>query len=126
MGQIRIARIYDDGTRRADERRILVDRLWPRGVAKEEADLDEWLPQLGPSDWLRRTFGHDESRWGTFRSRYLRQLRSRKRQDLLAEIAETARDHDVVLLFGARDETHNQAVVIREALSRWFDVEVAS
>lgn len=124
MGQIRIARIHDTNSHPSDERRVLVERMWPRGITREAARLDDWLPELAPSDWLRRTFGHDDSRWGTFRSRYLRQLRSKGRHEILADLARTARTTDVVLLFGARDENHNQAAVIREALSRWFDADV--
>jgi uncharacterized protein YeaO (DUF488 family) len=120
---LRIARIYQKDPHPRQEHRILVDRLWPRGITKEEAELDDWMPEVGPSDWLRWTFGHDETRWGTFRSRYLRQLRSKKRLQLLEKIAELARKEDVVLLYGARSEEHNQAVVIREALAKWFGVE---
>jgi uncharacterized protein YeaO (DUF488 family) len=110
---LRVKRIYDPP---ADEDgvRVLVDRVWPRGLSKEKAQIDHWLKDVAPSTALRRWFGHDPARWAEFRRRYR------------AELAETAgplqalraliRGKRATLLYGARDEQHNQAVVLAEVL----------
>ena len=113
MATIRLKRVYDppepgDGTR------ILVDRLWPRGLKKAEAVLDVWSKELAPSAELRRWFGHDPARWEEFRRRYRQELTARP--DELARLAEAARAGPVTLLFAARDETRNNAVVLKEML----------
>lgn len=98
----------------ADGIRILVDRLWPRGLTKAAAAVDRWMRDLAPSTDLRRWFGHDPSRWDEFRREYARELRARG--DLLEEVRSLARRGRVTLLFGARDEAHNDAVALREVL----------
>lgn len=100
----------DDGTR------ILVDRLWPRGVSKAEAAVDRWLKEIAPSTELRRWFGHDPARWPEFHRRYAEELR--QHGAILDELRALARNGTVTLLYGARDETHNDAVVLKETLLR--------
>ena len=108
---VRIKRVYDDPAP-SDGYRILVDRLWPRGLSKDEAALDEWLRDVGPSTGLRQWFGHDPERFDEFASRYRAELDS---SDALAQLRARCREHPVVtLLFGARDAEHNQAVVLRD------------
>lgn len=111
---VRIERIYQaPGKKR--EWRVLVDRLWPRGVSKDAAKLDEWMKEIGPSDGLRKWFGHKVERWPEFQKRYRAELR--KKQELIEKLREAEKEHGTVtLLFGAKDEEHNQAVVLRELL----------
>jgi uncharacterized protein YeaO (DUF488 family) len=99
-----------------DGRRVLVDRLWPRGVSREGARLDEWLPDVAPSDELREWFGHDPERFDEFRRRYVEELRSRR--GLLTDLRRAARAETVTLLFAAKDEKHNNAVVLADVLQR--------
>ena len=111
---IRVKRAYlppapEDGVR------ILVDRLWPRGVSKSEAAIDRWMKDLAPSNELRRWFGHDPSRWDEFRRRYEAELSDRA--ELMDELRAVARKGRLTLVFGARDELHNQAVVLRDLLA---------
>lgn len=111
---VAIARIYDDeipaGTR------VLVDRLWPRGVSKQEANLDDWCKDLAPSDELRRWYGHDPDRFGAFRDRYLDELHNDISRETLRELAETARRDGLVLLTATRDVEHSQAVVLAHVI----------
>lgn len=108
-----IKRVYDEPSR-SDGYRILVDRLWPRGLSKAAAHLDEWQKELGPSTELRKWFGHDVDRWAEFRRRYRAELEGAA--DLWQPIVVRARDQTVTLLFGAHDAEHNQAVVLQEFL----------
>lgn len=111
---VRIKRVYDDPTA-SDGYRILVDRLWPRGLSKEGAALDEWIRDAGPSNGLRRWFGHDPSRFEEFANRYRAELAG---AEAFAELAARLEEHPVVtLLYSARDTAHNQAVVLRDLLS---------
>jgi uncharacterized protein YeaO (DUF488 family) len=112
---LKIKRVYDK-PERADGERILVDRLWPRGLSKRAAAIDEWMKELAPSHELRKWFGHDPARWREFRRRYLTELR--RQRETLAAIARKAKHQTVTLLFGARDTEHNNAVVLKEALDR--------
>ena len=110
---IRIKRVYeppapDDGFR------VLVDRLWPRGLRKDAAALDAWRKDVAPSDALRRWFGHDVARWPEFRRRYVAELRDKG--EALEALRALARERRLTLLFAARDEAHNDAVVLREVL----------
>ena len=95
---------------------MLVDRLWPRGVAKEKARIDKWQKDLAPSDGLRRWFGHDPRKWEEFKRRYRQELRPKTEE--LRELAWQARHGTVTLLYAARDEDHNNAVVLKEALGK--------
>lgn len=109
MGQVRIKRVYDEPAP-SDGYRILVDRLWPRGLSKEAVSADEWLKEVGPSTELRRWFGHDPQRFEEFAARYRAELAG---SEALALLQERCREHEVVtLLFGAKDAEHNQAVVL--------------
>jgi uncharacterized protein YeaO (DUF488 family) len=113
---IRLKRVYEE----ADEHdgvRVLVDRLWPRGVSKDAAHLDAWMKNLGPSDELRTWFGRRTDRWNTFRERYQKELRIPLRQLLLGELESVARGSTTLsLVYGAHDTRENEAVVIREYL----------
>jgi len=110
---IEIQRIYDSP--RGDKGyRVLVDRLWPRGLRKDQVEFDVWMKELAPSDPLRTWFAHDPERWEEFRERYSRELDSRR--DLLDRLLRSAKNRKIVLLYGARDTLHNQAVAIKEYL----------
>jgi uncharacterized protein YeaO (DUF488 family) len=110
---VHIKRAYDPAER-SDGHRVLVDRLWPRGVTKEKAHLDEWNRDLAPTPELRRWFGHDPERFDEFRRRYREELAGR--QDELRELRRRARSGTVTLVYGARDTEHNGAVVLAELL----------
>jgi uncharacterized protein YeaO (DUF488 family) len=114
---VRIKRAYEPA-RPADGHRVLVDRLWPRGVSKERAHLDEWLKDIAPSDALRKWFGHDPRRWDVFRERYLRELRAPRAHELLEGLVARARARTITLVYAAHDELHNDAVVLAEELAR--------
>lgn len=110
---MRLKRIYDQADS-SDGFRVLVDRLWPRGVSKERAALDLWLKDVAPSAVLRKWFGHEPDRFAEFSARYRAELADNPALPRLAELAST---HPVVtLLFGARDKQHNEAVVLKEVL----------
>lgn len=115
---IAIKRIYDDASDSADNDdgyRVLVDRLWPRGISKVKARLDLWLKEIGPSTELRKWFGHDPERFEEFRARYLQELDG---NPAVGELLDICRAHDAVtLLYGAKDPEHNQAVVLRDYLA---------
>ena len=110
---LRIKRVYEPQTR-SDGRRILVDRLWPRGLSKKKAAVDEWMKDIAPSAELRRWFGHDPRRWPEFKRRYRHELRAHG--DLLRDITARASRGPVTLVYGARDEAHNDAVVLAAAI----------
>lgn len=112
---IQIKRAYDEASP-DDGYRVLVDRLWPRGMRREALQADDWLPVLAPSGELRRWFGHDPERWEAFRERYLEELRTPEKQRVLRQLAERARDSTVTLVYGAKDQAHNNAVVLRDLL----------
>ena len=110
---LKIKRIYD-GEASADGRRILVDRLWPRGIKKEAVRVDEWIKDIAPSTELRRWFAHDPSKWTEFKTRYCRELEAKK--DLLDTLSRQASGRTVTLLYSARDVRHNNAAALRELL----------
>src|SRR5579884_11801 len=114
---IAVKRAYDAPSEK-DGRRILVDRVWPRGVRKEELHLDGWYRELAPSTQLRKWFGHDPERWPEFQKRYASELRRGPAQERLDELAKLSKRGKVTLVYGARDEEHNQAVVLRDYLKR--------
>jgi len=99
---------------KSDGRRILVDRLWPRGVSKAEADLDLWIKEIAPSAELRTWFGHDPGRWGEFRRRYRAELA--QHPDTLKDLRRHAREGRITLVYSAKDEVHNDAVVLRNVI----------
>lgn len=113
---IRTKRIYAEPSE-DDGARVLVDRLWPRGVSKEEARLDRWEKDLAPSNELRRWFGHDPAKWEEFLRRYRAELEGN--EEALARLRQEAGEGTVTLLYAARDEEHNNAV----ALKRYIEEE---
>ncbi len=112
---IRVERVYEHKERNGDVR-FLVDRLWPRDIRKEDLQIDGWLRDVAPSDALRHWFGHDPARWDEFRKRYFAELDRNPKS--LDPIREAARRGNVVLLFGARDEEHNNAQALKEYLEK--------
>nr|WP_206079153.1 DUF488 domain-containing protein [Mesorhizobium camelthorni] len=110
---IAIKRVYD-APEKMDGFRVLVDRVWPRGMNKEKAAVDLWMKEIGPSTELRKWFGHDPARWDEFRARYRDELAAKR--DLLDELRAHAEKGQLTLVYSARDEAHNQAVVIREVM----------
>ena len=111
---IRTQRVYE--RKQVPGRSVLVDRVWPRGITKTELGDVLWLREVGPSDELRRWFGHRPDRWQEFRRRYRAELERPEQQEILAQLVAMARAGPVTLLYGARDTERNQAVVIREVL----------
>lgn len=115
---IKLKRIYDIG----DETgvRILTDRIWPRGISKEKASIDYWLKNVAPTSELRKWFNHDTKLYGAFKEKYEKELRENQDQkeafDQLKEI--TKNNGEILLLFGAKDEEHNQAVILKELLEK--------
>lgn len=112
-GNIRLKRAYESADP-ADGTRILVDRLWPRGVSKQEAALDDWLKDVAPATELRKWFGHDPARWQAFRERYESELRANP--DPVDRLRALARQGPITLIYSAHDEAHNDAVVLRDFL----------
>jgi uncharacterized protein YeaO (DUF488 family) len=110
---IKLKRAYDR-SRADDGKRILIDRLWPRGLSKADAAIDEWMKELAPSAALRKWFGHDPARWQEFRRRYRKELLQHSEQ--FERLRALARHGPVTLIFSARDEVHNDAVVLRDVL----------
>ncbi len=115
QSDIRLKRAYDppsadDGTR------VLIDRLWPRGLRKADAAIDRWLKEIAPSTELRQWFHHDPTRWGEFCRRYQAELS--RNAALVNELRAMARQGTLTLIYSSRDEEHNQAVVLRDALKR--------
>jgi uncharacterized protein YeaO (DUF488 family) len=112
---VRLKRAYDP-VAATDGYRVLVDRIWPRGVRREEAHLDEWARELAPSTGLRRWFGHDPERFEEFQRRYIEELASQAQK--LRELRARAREGTLTLVYAARDTEHNDAVVLAELLRR--------
>ena len=110
---ISIKRVYEDPAK-DDGYRILVDRLWPRGISKDKAHIEEWLKEIGPSNELRKWFGHEPPKFPEFRKRYATELKTQA--VLLDHIRSMAKKQHVCLVYSAHDEEHNQAVVLREVL----------
>lgn len=109
----RIKRVYDP-PKPGDGRRLLIDRLWPRGLTKEAARIDDWIKELAPSTELRRWFGHDPARWDEFQARYKEELQGEA--ELLTKLRAEAKKGTITLLFAAKDTEHNNAVVLKEIL----------
>jgi uncharacterized protein YeaO (DUF488 family) len=110
---IQLKRAYEKASP-DDGFRVLVERLWPRGVSKAEAHLDLWLRDVAPSTELRKWFGHDPAKWKEFQQRYRAELKDHK--DALKLLREKAREGTVTLVYGARDEEHNGALVLKKLL----------
>jgi uncharacterized protein YeaO (DUF488 family) len=112
----KLKRIYEE-PEEEDGYRILVDRLWPRGVSKERANLDGWIKDIAPSNELRKWYNHELDKWPEFKTRYLNELNEKK--DLLKQLKTMAKFHEkVTLLYSAKDEDHNNAVVLGELLNQ--------
>jgi uncharacterized protein YeaO (DUF488 family) len=112
-GNIKLKRAYDRPTAR-DGTRVLIDRLWPRGVTKVDAAIDQWIKDLAPSTALRKWFGHDPARWEEFRRRYAAEVH--EHPEMLNRLRTMARRGTITLVFSAHDELHNDAVVLRDLL----------
>lgn len=117
MTKIKTRRIYDK-KKEDDGIRILVDRLWPRGVSKEEAQLDYWLKELGPSNELRKWFNHEGKKFAQFKEKYKEELKQGDQQEAFKKLKEIIKetDKDITLLFGAKDEENNNAKVLEEVI----------
>jgi uncharacterized protein YeaO (DUF488 family) len=113
--QVRLRRVYE-APDPSDGRRVLVDRLWPRGLAKDKAAIDEWLKTVAPSDELRRWYGHQPEKFPAFRRRYRHELRGAEPSDALDHLRQLTRYGTVTLLTATRDIEHSQAAVLAELL----------
>jgi uncharacterized protein YeaO (DUF488 family) len=112
---VQIKRVYEPASSN-DGDRVLIDRLWPRGVSRQNAKLDEWVKELAPSTELRQWFGHDPRRFEEFRRRYIEELRHERSR--LTALRRRARDGTLTLVYSAHDTEHNDAVVLAQILSR--------
>ena len=113
---MKLKRAYD-APARSDGCRVLVDRVWPRGVSKKELRLDDWLKDLAPSAGLRKWFGHDPAKWGAFKGRYFRELD--KRPEAVERLVGRSREGTLTLVFGAKDIHYNNAVALKEYVERF-------
>jgi uncharacterized protein YeaO (DUF488 family) len=113
--QVRLRRVYE-APDPSDGQRVLVDRLWPRGLAKNKAAIDEWLKTVAPSDELRRWYGHEPDKFPAFRQRYQQELRGTEQSSALGHLRQLAHHGTVTLLTATRDIEHSQAAVLAEML----------
>ncbi|MGB9711924.1 MAG: DUF488 domain-containing protein [Dissulfurimicrobium sp.] len=113
--KIKIKRVYDPVSA-DDGKRILVDRLWPRGIKKYSAAIDEWLKDIAPSNELRKWFSHDPSRWAEFKERYIEELKQKR--DVLKRLRMDANKEGITLIFAAKDTKHNNAAVLMELIGQ--------
>ncbi|MGJ9383854.1 DUF488 domain-containing protein [Salipaludibacillus sp. CF4.18] len=116
---VQTKRIYEEANR-SDGVRVLVDRVWPRGVSKEDAKLDYWMKEIGPSSDLRKWFGHDPDKYNEFKKKYKQELEEGEQQEELKKLKELTKEHNknITLVFAAKDEQNNQANVIKEIVDR--------
>ncbi|ADJ22875.1 protein of unknown function DUF488 [Hyphomicrobium denitrificans ATCC 51888] len=114
MVQVQLKRIYEP-PQKSDGYRVLVDRVWPRGLSKDAAQIDLWMKDIAPSTALRKWFNHDPARWVGFQEKYRAELH--ELGDKLDELRARAKKEPVTLLYGAKDTEHNQAVVLRDVLA---------
>lgn len=114
---IKLKRAYDEPAN-DDGTRILVDRIWPRGLSKERAHIDLWLKDVAPSSELRKWFAHDPARFSEFRQRYQQELATGSGQDALQKLRDLAHQQPVTLIFSAHDTDHNNAVVLRDLVQQ--------
>ena len=112
---LKIKRVYDE-YEKSDGLRVLIDRLWPRGLSKEKAHVDIWLKDIAPSTELRKWFGHDPEKWNEFKKKYSKELNDNK--EVVAKMVELVDENEVTLVYGAKDEEHNDAVVLKEYLDK--------
>jgi uncharacterized protein YeaO (DUF488 family) len=118
IGMVRIKRVYETWDR-SDGARILVDRLWPRGIAREAARIEAWRKDLAPTDALRKWFGHDPRKWEEFQVRYRNELDAAGKMEELKEIAGRAKTETVTLVYAARDETRNNAAALKKLIEKF-------
>lgn len=112
---IQVKRIYDSASE-DDGFRVLVDRLWPRGISKENAHINQWMKEIAPSSDLRKWFAHEVDKWNEFKARYMKELL--EKEDLINNIRDLEKEHKMVtLLYSAKDTDHNQAVVLLSVLN---------
>jgi uncharacterized protein YeaO (DUF488 family) len=114
---LKMKRVYDLW-QKTDGKRILVDRLWPRGLAKDKAKIDEWLREIAPSIELRKWFSHEPKRWKEFQQRYRKELRLPEKQEQLRHLRTLLRKGSITILFAAKDREHNNAKVLATILKR--------
>ncbi len=114
---LKIKRAYEPAEA-ADGQRILIDRLWPRGVTKAEARIDEWLKDLAPSTELRKWFGHDPLKWDEFKKRYVKELSSPDKTRLLEDIARQTKRDNITLIYSAKDTEHSDVKVLEELIKQ--------
>ena len=114
---VRLKRAYEP-VEPDDGRRVLVERLWPRGLRKEQAHFDDWLKDVAPSDALRKWFHHDPSRWTEFEQRYARELDSEAARAAFDELVRRAASETVTLVYSAHDQEHNNAIVLKRMIDR--------
>ncbi|HKF36879.1 MAG TPA: DUF488 domain-containing protein [Ktedonobacteraceae bacterium] len=112
---VALKRVYDEPAA-SDGKRVLVERLWPRGISKERAHIDLWLKEIAPSTGLRQWFGHDPQKFPEFRRRYEAELQSEAAQEALAKVRDIAKQGQLTLVFAAHDAAHSNAVVLRDLL----------
>lgn len=120
---ITVARVYDKrGQTGAIS--VLVDRVWPRGIAKEKAGVDLWMKEIAPSDELRKWFNHEDSKWTEFKRRYFAELNGKMK--IIRALHGVSRGGDVILLFSARNTEHNNAVALKEYLESLMDMDLVN
>src|SRR5512135_1018931 len=115
---IKIKRVYDKPSK-DDGKRILIDWLWPRGLKKEDAQIDEWIKEIAPSNELRKWFNHDPNRWGEFKNRFFAELLGKR--EMVEGLINVARKDTVTLLFGSKEERFNNAVALKEYIDARMD-----
>jgi uncharacterized protein YeaO (DUF488 family) len=115
---VQLKRAYDP-PKKSDGTRVLVDRIWPRGVKKADAEIQEWMKDIAPSSSLRKWFGHDPEKWQEFRSRYRAELK--KKPEQLEHLCMLVRKGPTTLIYSARDQKHNNAVALRDLILSEFD-----
>ena len=115
MSRIMTKRIYESASA-SDGFRVLVDRLWPRGLKKENAEIDIWLKEIGPSNELRKWFNHDPKKWNEFQKRYSKELKGSEAVETL--LGYVKKNKKLTLLYSAKDEEHNQAVVLQKYMEK--------
>lgn len=112
---VKIKRVYEEPSSQ-DGKRILIDRLWPRGISKEKGKIDIWMKDIAPSTELRKWFGHDPAKWEEFQKKYLDEIR--QNPSAVSQLKEQVKEGNVTLVYGAKDIKHNDAVVLKEFLEK--------
>jgi uncharacterized protein YeaO (DUF488 family) len=121
--EIQLKRAYDKPSS-GDGYRILIDRIWPRGISKDELKIDEWLKDIAPSTDLRKWFGHEPVKWDDFKKRYFKELKQKK--ELTKKITEKMKNHNITFIYSAKDREHNNAVALKEYIENVKRLSVRS